>query len=37
MRVVTVRGDVNENISEIFTVPHYLSLDSSFIERIRTS
>jgi hypothetical protein len=35
MRVVTVRGELNQNISEIFTVPHYLPLDSSYIERIR--
>ncbi len=35
LRVVTVTGKVEENTSVIFILPHYLSLDSSYIDRIR--
>lgn len=35
LRVVTVSGKIDENICVIFDVPHYLSLDSSYIDRIR--
>ena len=35
LRVVTVSGKIDESICVIFDVPHYLSLDSSYIDRIR--
>lgn len=35
LRVVSVPSKYDENISVIFNVPHYLSLDSSLIEIIR--
>lgn len=35
LRIVPVRSNIDENISEIFDIPHYMSLDSSYIDRIR--